>query len=132
MSHCPDCARLERELANARSLIDGEHALNESLIRENQGLKDELASVRAALCKLADVELDTGETTLELVHLAELDVNCEWERAERAEKELAFGAPPPPADTGEKCGGKRERHGFGVPGHDCPDCSGQSPSAKGE
>ena len=28
--------------------------------------------------------------------------------------------PPSPEAT---CGGKRERHGFGVPGHDCPDCS---------
>lgn len=46
------------------------------------------AEIRAALCKLADVEIDTGEVTLEIVRLVELDVNCEWERANAAEEAL--------------------------------------------
>jgi hypothetical protein len=45
----------------------------------------ELTAVRSALCKLADVEIDTGETTLELVGLVERDKThvCRERDAER-------------------------------------------------
>lgn len=39
---------------------------------------------------------------------------------------LREASEPLPVEAAGKCGGKRELHGFGVPGHDCADCSGLS------
>ena len=101
--HDAEMALILEQLRKARELGAREaqpHRIAVRVLRERDELKEKLAAaetqateIRAALCKLADVETDTGETTLELVHLVELDVNCEHERAEKAEARVKAWTP---------------------------------------
>lgn len=80
-----------RRVARERDESDARVRELESEVELRKLERDELGHglryVRAALCKLADVEDGTGETTLELVRLVELEVDCEYEQKLVAEKD---------------------------------------------
>lgn len=106
------------------SALTAERERREGVERELEHAQFLLAIV-SGVANLAWEHMSEHETRLVPGRLVEALKN--WhEQCPRGYLPGALRAKRSPIDAspvGNTCGGKRELHGFGVPGHDCADCS---------